>query len=76
MSRFLISLSEEDARWQPNVVEVEGKDRNLYTESSNFYDKYLSRHEKVQCMSYIQFAQRYKISTKKEIGEIDWKNPA
>ena len=25
-------------------------------------------------MSYIQFAQRYKVSTKKDIGEIDWKN--
>jgi hypothetical protein len=28
---FLVSLSEEDARWQPNAVEVEGKDGNLYT---------------------------------------------
>ena len=25
-------------------------------------------------MSYIQFAQRYKVSKKKDIGEIDWKN--
>ena len=74
MSRFLISLSEEEARYQPNAAEVEGKDGNLYIESSNFYDKYLSRHEKVHCMSYIQFAQRYKVSKKKDIGEIDWKN--
>ena len=65
MSRFLISLSEEEARYQPNAAEVEGKDGNLYIESSNFYDKYLSRHEKVHCMSYIQFAQRYKVSKKK-----------
>ena len=76
MSRFLISLSEEEARYQPNAAEVEGKDGNLYIESSNFLTNTCPRHEKVHCMSYIQFAQRYKVtrSAKKDIDEIDWKN--
>ena len=74
MSRFLLSVSDEEANWRPNAVEVEGKEGKLYTESSNFYDKYLSRHEQVHCMSYIQFAQRYKVSKKKDLGEIDWQN--
>jgi hypothetical protein len=74
MSRFLLSVSEEEANCRPNAVEVEGKEGKLYTESSNFYDKYLSRHEQVHCMSYIQFAQRYKVSKKKDLGEIDWQN--
>ena len=73
MSRFLIPHSEEEARYQLNAAEVEGKYGNLYIESSNFYDKYLSRHQTVYCMSYIQFVQR-KGQQKKNIGEIDWKN--
>ena len=72
MSRYLKNISAHESNFKDNVIEVEGKEGKFYVEIQNFYEKYLSRHEKVACMNYVQFAQRYTPYNKDDINDIDW----
>ena len=56
MSRMLQEISDEKAKHMENVVQHEGK---LFVAKENIFEKYLDRDDKVLCMTYTQFAQRY-----------------
>ena len=56
MSRMMQEISVEQAQHMEDVIQHEDK---LYVPKENIYEKYLDRDDKVLCMTYTQFAQRY-----------------
>ena len=56
MSRMMQEISHEQAQHMEEVIQHEGK---LLVAKENIYEKYLDRDEKVLCMAYTQFVQRY-----------------
>ena len=67
MSKYLRALSEEEGSNRKDAIEVDGRPDKLYIELENYYEKYLLRHPEVECISYIQFAQRYEPCKQRDI---------
>ena len=56
MSRMLQEIPEYEQNTNNESIQFEGKQ---YVVKENYYEKYLNRDEKIACITYTQFVQRY-----------------
>ena len=66
-SRFLQKISEEESKYFPEYVEINGRE-GKYIEKPSLLDKYVrrdsSKHLEIKNLSYLQFCKRYVASRK------------
>ena len=58
-SRFLKQITEEEAMFVPNVIQVDEKEGKFYVEKVTMMEKYLKRDDCVEKLTYSQFVKRY-----------------
>ena len=59
-SKFLMQITETEAAWHDNVIQVDGKDDRYYVEKTGMLEKYLRRPKQLHSnLSFSQFVQRY-----------------
>ena len=69
MSRMLKEISKEQAKNNEDIILHQGK---LFVAKENMYEKYFERDEKVACMTYTQFVQRYEPCIDPKLKTYDW----
>ena len=58
-SRFLKQITEEEATFSKNVIELEDKEGKFYVEKPTWIEKYVGRDSCMKDITYSQFVKRY-----------------